>query len=78
MRQELRVEVSEQSKVPFARVPCDCMWDLIEYLSYQRASVTYDFKSTHFTVAFQKQSAASAQELLDHWAHSPVEYAEAC
>jgi hypothetical protein len=77
MRQELKVVVSEDSRVPYAEVPCDCMWDLIEYLSYQRVTVNYDFKTTHFTVAFPRQSAASAQELLDQWAHCLAEYAEA-
>ncbi len=69
MRQELKVVVSETSRTPYVEVPCDCMWDLTEYLSMQRVSVIYDFKNTYFTVSFPKQTAARAQELLDHWSH---------
>jgi hypothetical protein len=70
MVQELRVIATDGAGVPRVDVPCDCMWDLIEYLSYQRVAVHYDFHDAHFTVTFPKQSAASVQQLLDHWAHS--------
>ena len=71
MRQQLTI--ISASGIPYAEVPCDCMWDLIEYLSYQRVAVHYDFKQTHFTVAFPKQSAAGAQKLLDEWTHCVLE-----
>jgi len=78
MRQKLDVRISDDARVPYANVPCDCMWDLIEYLSYQRVGVHYDFKDTFFTVTFPRQSAAAAQELLDHWATCDMmEYAQA-
>jgi len=76
MRQQLEVLVSLNSKTPFAEVPCECMWDLIEYLSYQRVAVHYDFKETYFTVSFPKQAPAAAQQLLDEWTRCTVmEYA---
>jgi len=68
MRQKLTVVVSDNGCTPYANVPCDCMWDLIEYLSYQRVSVHYNFKDTYFTVSFPRQNLTAAQEFLDHWA----------
>jgi hypothetical protein len=69
MIRELMV-VSDQTGIPVVDVPCDCMWDLMEYLSCQRVAVHYDFRDTHFTVTFPKQSVTSVQQLLDHRAHS--------
>jgi hypothetical protein len=77
MRRKLKVTVSDPTGTPYANIPCDCTWDLIEYLSYQRVTVNYDFQATHFTVAFPKQNVRSAQELLDHWADGDVEGAPA-
>jgi hypothetical protein len=47
------------------------MWDLVEYLSYQRISVSYQYQATHFTVLFPRQEATAVQKILDDWAGSP-------
>jgi len=52
------------------------MWDLVEYLSYQRVAVSYEYQSTHFTVCFQRMDQAGAQKLLDEWATSPSQLLE--
>src|SRR4051794_25239642 len=51
MRQSL-VVVPDASGLPSAKVPFPCMWDLVEYLSYQRVVVSYQYHATHFTVSF--------------------------
>jgi hypothetical protein len=73
MHKKLTVVVSEASHIPYAQIPCDCMWDITEYLSFQRVAVVYDFKGTHFTVSFPKLRVARAQEILDQWATSSVD-----
>jgi hypothetical protein len=70
MRQSLNV-ISDSTGVPAAEVPFSCMWELVEYLSYQRVAVTYQYHASHFTVSFPRQDVASAQRLLDEWAKSP-------
>lgn len=73
MRQRLVVS-QDESGLPVARVPFFCMWDLVEYLSYQRVTVSYQYQASHFTVTFPRQDVASAQRILDDWSHaSPVE-----
>ena len=67
MRQALTVSV-DPAGIPSAEVPFPCMWDLVEYLSYQRVTVSYQYEATHFTVTFPKQDSESAQRLLDQWA----------
>jgi hypothetical protein len=69
MRQHLTITIDE-SGAPRAEVPGQCMWDLVEYLSYQRVTVTYKYEATHFTVIFPRQDAPSAQRLLDDWARA--------
>ncbi len=69
MRQHLIVQVDETG-IPAAEVPFDCMWELVEYLSYQRVAVTYQYHASCFTVTFPRQDAASAQRLLDEWSQS--------
>jgi len=46
------------------------MWGLVEYLSFQRVSVTYHFENDHFEVVFPKSDIATAERLLEDWAHS--------
>ena len=70
MRERLQVS-ADANGVPQAQVPFGCMWDLVEYLSYQRVSVSYQYEATHFTVTFPRQEPSSAQRLLDDWARSP-------
>ena len=72
MRPQLQILVSNRSNVPYAEVPRNFMWDLIEYLSIQRVGVTYDFKETFFTVRFPYTNMRAAQEILDEWAQAPV------
>jgi hypothetical protein len=72
MRQRLIV-TADAAGIPQANVPLTSMWDLVEYLSYQRVSVTYQYKATHFTVMFPRQDVASAQHLLDGWTTSSAE-----
>ena len=70
MRQRLIVN-ADAAGIPAAEVPFSCMWELVEYLSYQRVAVTYQYSASHFTVTFPRQDVASAQRLLDEWANSP-------
>ncbi|HVX85035.1 MAG TPA: hypothetical protein VH253_09485 [Phycisphaerae bacterium] len=72
MRQHLIVS-TDANGVPIAEVPFSCMWELVEYLSYQRVSVTYQYQASHFTVSFPRQDAASTQRLLDAWANAPAD-----
>ncbi len=69
MRQKLYVS-TDGDGVPRAEVPSAAMWDLVEYLSYQRVSVTYQYQATHFVVLFPRNDAVTAQRLLDEWAES--------
>ena len=69
MRQSLFV-TPDASGFPIAEVPCPCMWDLVEYLSYQRVAVTYRYYPSHFTVTFERINLKSAQRLLDEWVHA--------
>lgn len=76
MRERLQVSVAGRTGLPYAKVPSSCMWDLVEYLSYQRVAVSYEYQSTHFTVCFQRMDQAGAQKLLDEWATSPSQLLE--
>jgi GTPase SAR1 family protein len=69
MRQSLFV-TPDVAGLPIAEVPCPCMWDLVEYLSYQRVAVTYRYYPSHFTVTFERINLKSAQRLLDEWVHA--------
>lgn len=76
MPRKLEVQISEQTGLPYAIVPSSCMWDLVEYLSFQRVQVTYDYRATNFTVCFARTDLAGAQAILDEWSRSS-EYSEA-
>ncbi len=67
MRQRLMV-TPDATGLPSAEVSGTCIWDLVEYLSYQRAAVTYHHYPTHFTVTFERMDMESVQRLLDEWA----------
>lgn len=71
MRQALTVS-TDATGVPYAEVPCTSMWDLVEYLSYQRCSVTYQYRASHFVVAFPHQDLDAAQKIIDDWVHAGV------
>jgi hypothetical protein len=55
--------------VPVAHVPATKLWDLVEYLSYQRVAVVYHYDHDQFEVAFPKSDLATAERLLADWAH---------
>jgi hypothetical protein len=72
MRPQLNV-MTDSTGLPYAEVSASSMWDLVEYLSYQRISVTYQYHATHFTVTFLRQGLTMAQQLLDAWASAGAE-----
>ena len=57
-------------QTPRAEVPSASMWDLVEYLSFHRINVNYQYESTHFVVTFPRNDLVSAQSVLDDWVHS--------
>jgi hypothetical protein len=69
MRQNLCATL-DTTGLPSAEVPCTCMWDLVEYLSYQRLVVLYRYQATHFTVTLPHMDLLAAQRVLDEWVHS--------
>ena len=69
MPQRVRV-TTDPSGVPQADVPLTAMWDLVEYLSYQRVCVWYRYRATHITVSFPRQDIQAAQHILDEWANA--------
>ena len=71
-RPELHVHVDPNGH-PYATVPCEWMWDLVEYLSFHRLNLSYHFDNLIFRVTFLCQSARAAQQLLDDWAQSAVD-----
>ena len=73
MPQRLTVSM-DTAGIPKAEVPFSCMWDLVEYLSYQRITVTYRYEATHFVVTFPRQDAETAQQLLNSWAMSASQH----
>ena len=72
MRQRL-IATPDPCGLPCAQVPFPCMWDLVEYLSYQRLGVTYQYHATYFTVTFPRMDLDSAQQILDEWVHATSE-----
>ena len=76
MRPRLIVN-ADTAGLPYAEVPVTLMWDLVEYLSYQRAAVTYQYRATHFRVTFTRQDIAGAQRMLDEWATAASERLQA-
>jgi hypothetical protein len=71
MRQRLNITLSPDG-APCAHVPFQCMWNLVEYLSYQRLAVTYTYQETYFTVTFPRMDRDGAQRILDEWAHASM------
>lgn len=64
-------------QTPRAEVPSASMWDLVEYLSFNRVNVSYQYASTHFVVSFPRNDLASAQSFLDDWVHSQTHLMQA-
>ena len=71
MRQRLSVKL-DATGLPSADVPFPCMWDLVEYLSYQRVVVSYQYHASHFTVTFPRMEMEGAQRILNEWASQAV------
>ena len=72
MPQQLRISTNWNG-VPYAEVPLSCLWDLVEYLNFQRTAVSYHYGVTHFTVTFLRQDTEGAQRILNEWASSPAQ-----
>jgi hypothetical protein len=68
MSVNLKIHVSEQTGLPYASIPGNSMWELVEYLAAQRTPVLYGYGADGFTVTFQRLDNRAAQELLDDWA----------
>jgi len=66
MRQAL-VVTTDAAGNPVSQVPFSCMWDLVEYLSYQRVVVNYQYHASHFTVTFPRIDTETAQQILNNW-----------
>jgi uncharacterized protein YggE len=71
MRQPL-IATLDDAGLPCASISFSAMWELVEYLSYQRAAVVYHYDASHFTVTFHRTDLASAQAILDEWVHAGV------
>ena len=69
MRQTLTA-TPDAAGSPRADVPFPCMWDLVEYLSYQRVVVMYQYHASHFSVTLPRMDLVSAQRILDEWVHA--------
>ena len=72
MRQRL-IATPNSDGLPSAQVPFPCMWDLVEYLSYQRVATAYQYHASHFTVTFPRMDMETAQRILDEWVHAGVQ-----
>ena len=59
----------DASGLPSAQVPFPCMWDLVEYLSYQRRG-TYQYRASLFTVTFPRMDSGNRPQILDEWVHA--------
>ena len=70
-RPSLQVHADEFN-IPAADVPCDWMWDLIDYLSCQRIRVQYDFRPMFVRVTFPSQTLAGAQQILEGWTRASI------
>ena len=66
MRERLLV-TTDAKGVPAARVACHRLWELVEFLSGQRAAVSYAYETTCFVVSFPRLDPAAAQRTLDEW-----------
>ena len=70
MRRTCKVMLDRVTNKPYVNVAHGEMWDLVEYLSIQRAAVNYSYCENHFTVHFLHLDGTQAQELLDDWTNA--------
>ena len=68
MRERL-VVTEDSAGLPTAKVPFTCMWELVEYLSYQRIAVSYQYHASDFTVTFTRIDLPTAQQILSSWSN---------
>ena len=54
---------------PFAVVPHENIWDLVEFLSFQRVHAQYDYSQSNFIVHFPTMDHAAAESMLHLWLH---------
>jgi hypothetical protein len=67
MREKLEIQTFHQTDVPIVSVNPDAVWDLVEYLSWQRVAVNYSYEGGHFVVRFTRSDRATAQKFVDEW-----------
>jgi hypothetical protein len=67
MHQTIEIRMAEKTGIPYALVPEDAMWSLVEYLAVQRVQVSYSYQDGRFSVCFPHLTAEPAQQLLDDW-----------
>jgi hypothetical protein len=60
----------ESNNVPSIRVPAEKLWDLVEFLSEQRAAVNYTYDRSAFLVTFPTMTLAAVQRTLTDWLHA--------
>lgn len=72
-RMNRRIEVTpcRETGIPMAHVSSDDIWELTEYLSWQRVPVSYSYGGSDFVVSFMSMGCDAAQRLLDYWAERP-------
>jgi hypothetical protein len=70
MKRSYQVAVDKQTGMPVAEIAHSDTWELVEYLSYQRAAVFYSHCEKHLIVRFPNLNPASAQQLLCEWARA--------
>jgi len=76
MRPRLQILIPKDTSIPHAEVPCNSLWELVEYLSFQRVFVIYKYHETFFDVSFPRTSPSIAQKILDDWLQAPLELQE--
>ena len=66
----IEVVMDAEAHRPCAVVPAAWLWDLVEFLSFHRVAVRYQYRVKEFVVHFEQTSLSVAQQLLDDWTHS--------
>lgn len=66
---------ADNQGVPVVKVPCQYLWDMVEYLSAQRLSVLYSYHNEYFEVRFPRMAVADVQRTFDQWANANAQRA---
>ena len=72
-RPHLLAEVCDETGRPCITVPAAWLWDLVEYLSYDRVAVHYRNQGDVFVVCLEQSSVIAAQQIMDDWTHPSPE-----